>query len=912
VIVEFRVLGPLEVVVDGVPVPVPSGRALSLLATLLLRPNRVVSVDELVDRLWDGSPPNPARVRSTLHMVVTRLRRALGEANRVRTSVDGYLVEVEPGELDLERFRALRGEGRFPEALALWRGTPFSNVSSDSLHRDEVPALVEERLETLESRIEADLLAGDLPGLVVELRSLTRDHPLRERFWAQLMLALYRTDQQAEALAAYRAVSRLLAEELGVDPGARLREAHRRILAGEDDASGPARSVPRQLPAHTPNFVGREAEMARLHELVDTSSTLVISAIDGSGGIGKTALAVRWAHQVADRFPDGQLYVDLRGFDPSSEPLSAAEVVRRFLDALDVPRDRVPPAVDAQYALYRSLLADRKVLVLLDNARSAAQVRELLPGSPTCMVVITSRNRLTGLVVREGARPVTLDLLDPADAEALLVRQLGARRVAAEPEAVAVVVDRCGGLPLALAIVAARAAGSPSSPLAEFAAELEDEHARLDALDSGDASTSVRAVFSWSYDRLSPPAARLFRLLGVNPGPDISLRAVAHLADLPPAECSGFLAELVAANLLAKHHPDRFAFHDLVRDYAKELVGRDEEEPDSRAALNRLLDFYLHTAGNATLAISSYDYKIALADSSEHYPVAFTERGEALAWFDAELANLVVAARATEDYDGHPYAHLQSANLWTYLDVRKCYPEWIELQETAVRSAGRFHDTGSLTRSLQGLASVYHAVGRAQDAILVATKALEVRVETGDRRGEAASLQMLGTIRSTLGEFDVAIEYLHAARAIHVEIGHYEYESIVLNSLANVYLKLNDHVKAIEMCLEALEVIAAADNTIFECRFLDTLGQAYAGNGDHAKAIAAYEESAEKAGISRDHSTEGIALHNLGSLFAEAGDTGRAEAAWLRSLAVFEELGHADAEKVRARLDGLSRSGATC
>jgi DNA-binding SARP family transcriptional activator/predicted negative regulator of RcsB-dependent stress response len=909
--IEFKVLGPLEVVVDGVPLSIPSGRARSLLATLLLRPNRVVSVDELVDRLWDGSPPNPARVKPTLHMVVTRLRQSLGRADRVRTSVDGYLVAVEPGELDLERFRALREADRFPEALALWRGTPLSNVSSDSLHRDEVVELLEERLEVLEARIEADLETGNLPGLVVELRSLTRDHPLRERFWAQLMLALYRSDQQSEALLAYGAVSRLLGEELGVDPGPRLREVHRKILAGDGDVEKPTRAIPRQLPAHTPNFVGRAAEMARLDELMAASSTgqtLVISAIDGSGGIGKTALAVRWAHQVADRFPDGQLYVDLRGFDPSAAPVSSAEVVSWFLDALDVPRERIPHSVDAQYALYRSLLADRRVLVLLDNARDAEQVRELLPGTPTCLVVITSRNRLTGLVVREGARLVTLDLLGRADAEALLAQQLGARRMAAEPAAVSVLVDRCGGLPLALAIVAARAAASSVSQLAEFVAELEDEHARLDAFDTDDALTSVRAVFSWSYDRLPPSAARLFRLLGMNPGPDISLRAAAHLADCSPDECSRVLEELVGAHLISKIGPDRFAFHDLVRDYAKELVHRHDGETERRAALNRLLDFYLHTAGNAAKVTSAYHHENLHTEPEGSYSIVFAECGPALAWCDGELANLVAAARATEDYDGHRYARLQSINLFAYFDVRKRYSEWIELLEIAIRSAKRFQDPIA-AMSLQGVASAYLEVGRAPDAIAAVTGALEIRVETGNRRGEAASLQMLGLIQTRLGDFDAAIARLHAAREILVEIGHYEYEAVVLNSLANVYLALNDYALATDMCLEALKLIAANDNLVFECRFLDTLGQAYAGSGDHVNAIATYEKSVEKAGIARDHSTEGIALHNLASLFADIGDVDRAEATWKRSLAILEELGHSNAEMVRDRLGGLSKRG---
>ncbi|MEU4742434.1 transcriptional regulator [Actinosynnema sp. NPDC023658] len=424
--IRFAVLGPLEVWHDGERVAVPAGRARVLLATLLLRANQPVSADELVDRLWEVGAPNPDRAKATLHMVVRRLRQALGEANVVRTTTTGYAAEVPPDALDLHRYRALAERGRHAEALALWRGEPLADVPSDALHRDEVAPLLEHRLDVLEHRIDADLAAGRARALVEELRALTRRHPLREKFWGQLMLALHRSERQADALAVYEEVRGHLAEELGIDPGPALRDLHRQVL--ENGADGPPRAgVPRQLPVPPRVFVGRRRALRDLDD-ARSDPTVVISSIDGAAGIGKTALAVHWAHRVAPDFPDGQLYVNLRGYDPSGQPTPPTDVLRGFLEALDVPPERIPPTAEAQASLYRSLLADRKVLVVLDNARDADQVRPLLPGTSNCLVLVTSRNRMTGLVVQEGARPVRLDLFGRDEAVALLEAGVGSIR----------------------------------------------------------------------------------------------------------------------------------------------------------------------------------------------------------------------------------------------------------------------------------------------------------------------------------------------------------------------------------------------------------------------------------------------------------------------------------------------------
>ncbi|MDX8032344.1 BTAD domain-containing putative transcriptional regulator [Lentzea sp. BCCO 10_0856] len=558
--VEYRVLGPLEVLRDGVPVALPAGQGRVLLATLLLRPNQFVSVDELVDRLWDGEPPTLDRAHKTLHMVVRRLRIALGDANCVRTATGGYLAEVDPERLDLTRFRRLAAEGEFAAALAHWRGEVASNVGSPHLHREDVPPLVEERLVVHGRRVEADLARGRGAELAGELRELTREHPLREGFWAQLVQALHQAGRPQEALAAYERIREHLADELGVEPGQPLRESRERLL-------DPA---PRQLPVAAAHFTGRDAELARLSTAVTGGTAVVITAVDGTAGIGKTALAGWWAHTVSERFPDGQLYADLRGFDPFTGPADPADVLAGFLGAFGVSRGKVPVDLPERAALYRGVVAERRVLVLLDNARDVEQVRPLLPAGRGCLAVITSRNRFTGLVVREGAVPVTLDRLGDEDAVALLTARLGAERVKAEPDAVADLVAFCGGLPLALAVAASRVAEEPALSLRSLVGELAA---------AGEVLDSVEAVFATTCDRLDEETARLFRLLGRTTGPDISLDAAAALDGRHRTDVHRSLQTLVRMHLATERTPGRYSCHDLVRAYSRSLSAASRIRP---------------------------------------------------------------------------------------------------------------------------------------------------------------------------------------------------------------------------------------------------------------------------------------------------------------------------------------------
>lgn len=634
--VRFALLGTLMLADGGAdPVAVSGARQRALLASLLLSANVPVSGDALAEAVWDGSPP--PRSATTLRSHVRRLRAALGPRAGARiTACDpGYLIAVREPELDVLCFAAAcrdagaaRRAGRWPEAsasaaraLELWRGTPLLDVPSQVLRDQFVPGLEYLHLQALEDRMEADLRLGDQDRLIPQLGDLAAQHPLRERFHAQLMEALARAGRRAEALEAYRHARRVLAAELGIEPGPHLQLLHRQILDGDPalaapsaapdgppqraapltGSAGPPAQVPRQLPAAVPHFTGRSAELARLSRILDQAGTrapgtVVISAIGGTAGVGKTALALRFAHLVAERFPDGQLYLDLRGFDPSLEPVHPAAAVRVFLDALQVPSGQIPVGLDAQVGLYRSMLAGRRMLFVLDNAASASQVRPLLPAAGRCMVVVTSRWQLTALAAVEGASVLMLDVLTEGEARELLAARLGAARLAQDPAAADELVYECARLPLALAVVAARAGARPRFPLAVVAGELRDARGRLDALDGGEASADVRAAFSWSYQQLPPAAARMFRLLGLHPGPDITVAAAASLGAISRPAAGRALGQLAAACLLTEHLPGRFAFHDLLRVYAAELAAATEDDGQRQAAIHRSADHYLQSA----------------------------------------------------------------------------------------------------------------------------------------------------------------------------------------------------------------------------------------------------------------------------------------------------------------------------
>src|SRR5216683_2467376 len=576
---EFCLLGPLVVRRGAVAVPVPRGKQRAVLAALLLSANKPVQVDDLAETLWGAESPRSARV--TVANYVKRLRYAFGDGgrDRIRTMPHGYLIEVRASELDVFRFEAITAAARSAarggswaqaserarSAWSLWRGEPLGDVESEALAQREVPRLVGLRLQALETRLDADLHLGGHADVIPELRHLADAYPLHENLHALLMLALYRSGRQAEAQAVYRHVRHVLTEDLGTEPGKEIRELHHRILTADPALTLPVPApgphghlvvVPRELPAAVSHFTARDSELSALTGLAGmaTPGTVVISAIGGTAGVGKTALALYWAHQVADSFPDGQLYVNLRGYDPE-QPVPAADVLAGFLRALGVPGTDIPAEIDERAARYRSLLAGRRMLVVLDNAGSAEQVRPLLPGSPGCMTVVTSRDSLAGLVARDGATRLDLDLLPLADAVSLL-RALIGERADADPVAAEALAARCCRLPLALRIAAELAAARPAAPLARLVGELADQQRRLDLLDAdGDARTAVRAVFSWSCRHLDPDAASAFRLACLHPGPDLGRYAIAALTGATLEQAERMLGVLAQAHLIQPAGP---------------------------------------------------------------------------------------------------------------------------------------------------------------------------------------------------------------------------------------------------------------------------------------------------------------------------------------------------------------------
>jgi DNA-binding SARP family transcriptional activator len=943
---EFGLLGPLVVRRDGIVVPIKRGNQRTLLAALLLDANQVVSTDQIAETLWGPNLPPSAQV--TIRNYVRRLRQALGDGgrDRIRAEPNGYLISARSDELDLTRFEDLLGSARAAardgswgsaaaaagSALALWRGTPFADVQSDALTLREGTRLAEMRLLALETRIQADLHLGRHADVTAELQRLAAAHPLREQLHMLLMLALYRCGRQGEALVAYHDARRLLAEELGVEPGPALQDLQQRILAADPTLSPPESSppsgessaepsaetttqtgrppavVPRQLPRAAVQFVGRAGELAALTALLDHADTrapgtAVISAIGGTAGVGKTALAVHWAHLMAGLFPGGQLYVNLRGFDPSGTPVTPEEAIRGFLYALGVPADQVPPGLDTQAGLYRSLLQDRRVLILLDNARDEQQVRPLFPASSGCMVVITSRNQLTGLAATDDARLLTLNVLSVAEARQLLVGRVGEDRSAADSNAVSEIADVCARLPLALAVATARAADRPQMPVATLAAELRDVVSRLDALDTGDPAVSIRAVFSWSYRQLSPPTAQMFRLLGLHPGPDISAAAAASLAGIPPGQGRQVFGELVRAGLISENAPGRYTFHDLLRAYAAEQARGTDTDAQRQAATGRVLDHYLHTADAAALLIRP-SHQPAITDpprpgvTAEH----LATREQALAWFETEHRVLLSAVVLADETRLDTCAWQLPWAMAEYLLRRGHWHDWAATQRIAVEAATRLGNKAAQSLACRQLGHACAKLGGYAEAQAHLARSLRLIRELGDRAAEARVHQILGWIAEQQGQNGEIVSQAEQALALFRAAGHRAGQAEALNALGWGYLLLGEIQRARVLCRQAIDLNHELGNPTGEAASWDSLGYAELQIGSHEAAAYCYQQTLRLFRDTGNRAYEADALIHLGDARGAAGDRQGAETAWQQAIAILEDMQHPEAEQVRARL----------
>ncbi len=919
----FGLLGPLRVQHGDAELAVPP-RLRSLLAALLLKRGRTVPAAELAESVWNGQPTSSSPV--TLRSYVKRLRLALGPVAgaRILTREGGYLIKVEADELDLLRFESLVGAGKLAlrahawqqasdsltEALGLWRGDALADIPSELLTA-EVSRLEQWRLQALEWRIDADIKLGYPAALVPELESLIAEHPFREIFRAQLMLALYQCGRRAEALAAYQHARRELVDALGIEPGAGLTELHQQILSGDlavearetgrRPAGGTEPAVPRQLPAAVRHFAGRLNDLKDLTGLLDSAAdeaprAVVISAIGGTAGVGKTALAVHWAHQVADRFPDGQLYVNLRGYHPG-QPMLAADALAGFLLALDVPGAEIPPGLDERAALYRSLLSRRRMLVVLDNAAEAEQVRPLLPGTASSVAVVTSRDSLAGLVAIEGALRLDLDVLPMDDAVGLLAALIG-RRVHAKPGEAAALAAQCCRLPLALRIAAELATSRPAAPLADLVSELADQQQRLNLLAvGGDARAALRVVFSWSYQHLSPAAARVFRLTGQFPGADADADVVAALAGITLREAGHLLDVLARAHLVQASRPGRFSMHDLLRAYACELAAVSDSERQRRAAQLRLLDYYLQNAASAMDTLFPAErHRPDIPRPATFVSVASADPGTARAWLDSERENLVAVAAYAADHNWPAHATDLAATLHRYLDKGGYYHEAAIIHNCARLAAHAARDRAGEATALSNLSTVDGHQGRYQQAGDLLQEALALFSDIGDLTGEARVLDNLGVIEFYQGLHTEAGGHLRRALALHRQVGDLAGEALTLGNLATLDMRHGRYVSAQRHIHRAVAICEQVGNMNGKAHALDVLGEINLRSGHYPQAASYLKQALDLSRQTGNRAEQGRALCDLGLTELRQGHARQATIHLEQALEMFREIGERSGE----------------
>ncbi|TWP44903.1 tetratricopeptide repeat protein [Lentzea tibetensis] len=824
----FRVLGAVGVVrSDGAPVVLRAAKQRVLLSALLLNANEWVRGDQLIDFIWGETPPRSAV--ANLKTYVWELRRLLAE-DRITSGQGGYRIAVARDELDVFVFTDQVRHEEFAEALSLWRGEPFGELAAGGV--DAVRGrLLESWFHAQEGLAAAELAAGRHAHAVAALRGLVADHPFREESRGMLMMALYRAGRQAEALEVYEDGRRVLDEELGLLPGAELRRLHSEIL-NQDVALDLPRRVPVQLPADVRGFTGRDEMLRMLDDvLAGTSTTVVVSAIAGTAGVGKTALAVHWAHRIRKHFPDGQLYLNLRGHGAGS-PLTPVQALERLLTALGVESGKSVD-VDEAAAAYRSALADQRVLVVLDNAFDADQVRPLLPGTPGSLVLITSRNRLDGLVARDGAQRLVLDVLSRRDARGVLEQVLGASRVSAEPEAVRELVELCARLPLALRIAAANLLARPGRSVADYVTELRGGDLLAALTVPGDPDTAVRAALDLSYTAMDPLARKLFRLMGLVPGRDITPSAVTALADISQRDAVTGLQALAAAHLVDEHATGRFTFHDLLRLCALERC-REEDPVEARnAALERMALHYGLMARDVMRTVDPRPYRDLLAGEGTEFP----DEQAAMTWLDREMANLVAVAQESAQRGSITVATQLCVALSSHFERHRTMVEWIGTTEAVLAGACRVNDLTAQAYGLMGLASAYWSQCEYKQALVLLEQARPI-VE--------ADVEMLRTpLLANFGRTYISMGRLRDSADCYRQLLELARQTSNLPSLVgalaiygDVHWELGELHRAYELHTESIAVAHSAG-----LRTGVALGETHAGRS--AQALGLLDQAVE-------------------------------------------------------------------
>ncbi len=973
---KFRLLGPLEVRVgdDWKGIGAPKWR--SVLAALLINSGQIVSAEALIDEVWGDAPP--AKAANLISIYVLRLRRLLGDADGslLVTRAPGYQLRVAAADTDVLLFEAMVRDarklfgsgdpqgaaGQLTEALALWYGRPLADIPATSLVEAEAERLAELRLGALELRITAELACGGHDQVIPDIRRLLADHPLREGLWLQLMRALDAAGRHAEALEAYGQARTAISGQLGVDPGAELRQRYADLLAKDQTglrgtisagtvaprsrkpASGKSRAAvvpdtglrdtatasaaapaaagtrpgrgsrssaqtPAQLPADVTDFTGRDEQVEHLCALLAGAGTdsdtgaVRIAVVAGAGGLGKTSLAVHAAHLVRREFPDGQLYVDLLGATPT--PLSPGDVLARFLRDLGVDGRQIPVDEDERAGRYRTTLARRRMLVVLDNARDAAQVRPLLPGAASSAVLVTTRSRMPDLA---STKLVDLNVLDDDEALTLFVKAVGDDRVAAEPEATAELLDACAGLPLAIRICAARLATRSGWSIQAMAARLRDEHRRLDELSVGD--LAVRASFQVSFASLLTTAgpdavapADAFRLLGLWQGASISAAAAAALFGTPEYLAANALETLVDAHLLESTGPDRYKFHDLLRVYASERAAADLSGPEREAAIGRLLDWYMRTADAAAQVILPHRYQVPLeADHASDLALSFPTTDDALAWYDSERVNVVAATKQAASSGLHDIAWRLPAPLISMFNRRGNWADCITTHRIALESA---RQAGNRRGEAWVLNNLGQALGfaRMSEGIELLERALAIRREIGDRLGEAQAANNLSDAYVMFGRTDQSLDMLRQTLELNREVGYRYGEGLVLNNIGEAYLELGRPIEAIDYLLQARRVFAEIASPHGGGYALHNLGRAHLALGQDAEALECLDQALVIHTDAGDRHRQAFTLRYLGLAQNNNGLVAEANGSWQQAAAIFDDLGDSvQAAEIRAKL----------
>ncbi|WP_329380007.1 AfsR/SARP family transcriptional regulator [Streptomyces sp. NBC_01716] len=935
--VRFEVLGPLRAYQYDRPVGLGSVKQRLLLATLLAKADELVTSEQLIDVLWRHEPP--ASAASNLRSYARGLRTVLRSDSwdGLPPARGGYILRLLPGQLDLEVFdrattrakaAAAAGDSvvakaEWTRALSLRRGSPLSGLPHHSPLAEWVARIEERYLAAEEDYGELLLGTENWMDAVQRMRQLLDRAPLRERAWCQLLTGLYEMGNTTEALAAFRQARKIFATETGLEPGPQLTQLHdnilnRRPLAARREKSRPTERrqkhphtlvIPRQLPPLTHAFVGRREEIAQLDARLAPSpqgaELTAITVVCGMAGVGKTTLAVRWAHQTSNSFPDGQLYVNLRGYDKDSK-LAPFDVLRDFLDALGVAQTRIPATLEGRTALFRSLLATRRILLLLDNAGDAEQVRPLLPGAGRITVVVTSRDQLHGLIVSEGAHALPLAALSRDESREMLRLRLGEKRTSGDRESLDAIATTTGGLPLALSVVAARLASDPDVSLESVAANLRRSQNRLDALAVGD----VRGSFWWSYRSLSLDAARVFRLLGLHPGPEIGEEAVSALVGSPIHVVRQNMRELTRLHLLDEIRPGRYTAHDLLWGYAVELLRSSEAHDSQRAARDRMYDFYLHRSHSAAVCLQPQWLTF-----TPHPPVSPgsyappSDQAEALAWFGTELDVLTRLVRQGTEGGYGMHAWQLAWALTAFLAPKGLWQLQFTVQRLALSAAEQ-------SESMTGQATAHRLLGRAMTRLGMFAEAedhlkhAQLRYEQArDMRGTAQALHNRTEVSFVTGDRQAALVHARKALRLHRLAGHAPGEARTLNAIGWVSAVIGNYAQAVDSCEKALKIQRQINDVNGQAATLDTLGYAFHGLGRWDEAVHSYRQSVALFRDSADRYHEAETRVRLGETLEEMGEVLAAVAEWLVAAEIFDELQDPAADDVRrhlARVDGAS------